>query len=135
MQQCFPFASLPFPGHPVVAVSGDTLSALAGSRETVSREAQRPERLRKAERQKGLPSSAPMVRGNQVAGACFPARQVDGDLFDTVVAAAASAVPFVLESSSAQQVVDQIGRFSAEQVSLDDLTVLVVRREEACDGR
>jgi len=50
------------------------------------------------------------------------------DCFETVEQAAAGAVRVVLESSSAQEVVDQITRIAGEHVAMDDLTVLVVRR-------
>jgi serine phosphatase RsbU (regulator of sigma subunit) len=50
------------------------------------------------------------------------------EFFDTVESAAAEAVRVVLESSSAQQVVNQMGHFGVGQVLVDDLTVVVVRR-------
>lgn len=50
------------------------------------------------------------------------------EFFDTVEQAASEAVRVVLESSSAQSVVDQMGQFGVRQVLVDDLTVVVARR-------
>lgn len=51
------------------------------------------------------------------------------DYFETVQEAAAAIVRLVLESTSAREIVDQIGRISARQLRLDDLTCVVVRRD------
>jgi len=51
------------------------------------------------------------------------------DYFDSVPRAAAVAVRIVMESSSAQSIVDQIGGFSTCVTPDDDLTVIAVRRD------
>lgn len=51
------------------------------------------------------------------------------DFFSTMGEAAAAAVRVVLESSSAQEVVDQVARIAADFVPMDDLTVVAVRRQ------
>jgi serine phosphatase RsbU (regulator of sigma subunit) len=51
------------------------------------------------------------------------------DYFETVPRAAAAAVQIVLESPSAQSIVDQIGGFSSCVTPDDDLTVIAVRRD------
>ncbi|HEX8508528.1 MAG TPA: GAF domain-containing SpoIIE family protein phosphatase [Propionibacteriaceae bacterium] len=55
------------------------------------------------------------------------------DFFETVQDAATAVVRVVLESSTAQEVVDHIGRVSGKETLLDDLTVVVVRRKLSRD--
>ena len=50
------------------------------------------------------------------------------DYFDSVQQAATAAVGIVRSSSSAQGIVDAMGRFSAEHLATDDLTVVVLRK-------